>query len=501
MLDGIIGIIRAMYYGSVLEAKRNKYVKGFYMFAVGWIFFMLVIGAASAMTAGLFAVLVTSLVLGIRYYFKYVHPDKKERDMFNQAFEEIELKKKKTKPQYQSKESTEYTITYSFKGCNPVRDWEEKKDDLEMCINAKIIDIKQCDNNLNVIKLVTRIKPLASDLPISKEYLTKDNMLYIGAGYNGVVGMDLNQYPHAFIAGETGSGKSNILKCMILQALYKGFEVVLIDFKRGVSFQRFKNHVATYYEYDEVVKVLNNLVEETKNRLDKFRAVEVDNLPDYNASINNPDSRLKKKIIFIDELAELLKTREKTTATALNESIESLTRLSRSVGIHLIMAVQRPDATIISGQIKNNVSYRVCGRFVDKEPSQIMLGSNIANTLPNIKGRFIVKDDDIHEIQCFNFERKPVRHDTPEPNIEPDIPMPPVLNQMIEPPVHIPIPPLPIHKLTIPAIEQPEPTPASDAPEPIQTATPPEAVVHPKEEAEPEKKISDYDFEFDFSDF
>lgn len=67
------------------------------------------------------------------------------------------------------------------------------------------------------------------------------------------------------------------------------------------------------------------------------------------------------------------------------------------------MGIQRPDSTVISGQIKNNVSYRVCGRFVDNEPSRIMLGDSMASTLPNIKGRFIVKDDGLQEVQSFYF--------------------------------------------------------------------------------------------------
>ena len=112
---------------------------------------------------------------------------------------------------------------------------------------------------------------------------------------------------------------------------------------------------------------------------------------------------LPRKLIFIDELAELLKTRDKELSHVLNDSLETLTRLSRSAGVHLIMGIQRPDSTVISGQIKNNVSYRVCGRFVDKEPSRIMLSSDIASTLPNIKGRFIVKDNDFYEVQCFYF--------------------------------------------------------------------------------------------------
>ena len=212
------------------------------------------------------------------------------------------------------------------------------------------------------------------------------------------------QHPHAFIAGETGSGKSNILKCMIHQAIYKGYEVLLIDFKRGVSFAGFSDKVTVYYEYKDIIKVLRDLVVETTNRLDMFRAVKVDNLKDYNLS-STDSMPLNKKIVFIDELAELLKTKDKETANILSDSIETLTRLSRAVGIHLIMAIQRPDASIVCGQIKNNTPYRVCGRFADKEPSRIVLGSDIASILPNIKGRFIVKDNDMQEVQGFYYSK------------------------------------------------------------------------------------------------
>ena len=103
---------------------------------------------------------------------------------------------------------------------------------------------------------------------------------------------------------------------------------------------------------------------ETTSRLDKFRSRRVDNIADYNRVAGD---YLHRKIIFIDELAELLKTRDKETANTLNDSIETLTRLSRAVGIHLIMGIQRPDSTIIHpapGFGKNKLSRTVlCFRF------------------------------------------------------------------------------------------------------------------------------------------
>jgi S-DNA-T family DNA segregation ATPase FtsK/SpoIIIE len=186
----------------------------------------------------------------------------------------------------------------------------------------------------------------------------------------------------------------------IHQTLIKGYDVILIDFKRGVSFSEFSDYVEIHFEYKSTLQVLKAMVEETKKRLDLFRENKVDNVGDYNRLVNEA---MRRKIIFIDELAELLKTRDKAISNLLYDSLETLTRLSRSVGIHLIMEIQRPDSTIVTGQIKNNVSFRICGRFVDKEPSRIMLCCDRASTLKNIKGRFIIKDNDLEEIQCFYY--------------------------------------------------------------------------------------------------
>ena len=329
------------------------------------------------------------------------YPIKKRRKYFNRLFERVKLiAEDETVPYYlYETEISEFAVMVVFASLVPLSMWEAKKELLEA--NAKIIDIKQAPDNYQQISLIIEMEPLPALAEWSDKYTDlKCDRLNIGLSYSGVVGMDLERQPHAFIAGETGSGKSNVLKCMIHQALIKKYEVILIDFKRGVSFSSFKNSVAVYYEYKDVITVIKNMILETTRRLDKFRSAGVDNIKDYNRVMSD---YLPRKLIFIDELAELLKTKDKELSHVLNDSLETLTCLSRSAGVHLIMGIQRPDSTVISGQIKNNVSYRVCGRFVDKEPSRIMLGSDIASTLPNIKGRFIVKDNDFYEVQCFYF--------------------------------------------------------------------------------------------------
>lgn len=223
----------------------------------------------------------------------------------------------------------------------------------------------------------------------------------LGISYNGYITIDLDRDAHVLIAGETGSGKSNILKLLVYQSLVKNYDVTLIDFKRGVSFSNFSNMVKIVYEYEQAAATLEEVVEETKRRLDLFRSTKVDNITNYNkiTTLKN----LNREIIFIDELAELLNTRDKELSNRLYDALETLTRLSRAAGIHLVIGIQRPDANTVNGQIKNNISCRVCGRFVDKEPSRIMLNCDDASRLANIKGRFLIKDEELQEFQSFYY--------------------------------------------------------------------------------------------------
>lgn len=339
---------------------------------------------------------------GLVVYFADEYPVKKRRKFFNSIFEEIKLKYNDNIPYYIiEKVISEYVICYSFRSFIPLNEWQSKKVLIELHLNEKVLDIKQDTNDYRITHIVVQKEPLPSQIEWDNKYLDdKNNVLNMGNGMYGLVGMDLQKHPHALIGGETGSGKSNILKCMIHQALMKHYEVILIDFKRGVSFASFSDVVDIYYEYDTAMEVLKKMVEETNRRLNLFRTYKVEKLQDYNKLAIN---KMRRKIIFIDELAELLKTRDKEISNSLYDSLETLTRLSRAVGIHLIIGIQRPDSTIVNGQIKNNISFRVCGRFVDKEPSRIMLNCDMASKLENIKGRFIVKDNEINEIQAFYF--------------------------------------------------------------------------------------------------
>ena len=378
-------------------------VMAFLLFSIGVLTFNASLFGTSFLMMFLTALAIFSF--GLWQYEKEA-PERKRREYFYNLFLKVGLHTdEEDVPIYMDFEHvSEYTLVITFYSLIPLSEWNKVREVLEMHLNQNIIDIIQDKQDNRFIYIVIENNPLPSREDWCNTYLEYGKeMLTIGISHVGVVGMDLEYFPHAFIAGETGSGKSNILKCMIHQSLCKDYEVVLIDFKRGVSFSSFQDVVPVYYDENETLEVLNIITIETKRRLDLFREYEVESLNDYNKYAHDS---LRRKIIFIDELAELLRIRDKEMSKLLYDSIETLTRLSRAAGIHLIMGIQRPDSTIISGQIKNNVSFRVCGRFVDKEPSRIMLGNDKASTLQNIKGRFIIKADDLYTVQSFYYETK-----------------------------------------------------------------------------------------------
>lgn len=400
----IAKFFRTIYNGIFVASKQNKVLRIVYVilgaiavivyFVTGTLYIMvLLIG---------FIALVSGMIINAQEYV-----EKEKSDFYDDMFREIGLKTSDdTVIKFMYEEAEEYAKVYAFYTVVPISSWLSKKDKLGMCLNTPILDIVQDRKNNRIVYVVTKVKELPTQIAWNDSYLENADMFALGIGYYGKVAISLAVYPHWFIAGETGSGKSNLLKCLIYQAIQKRYEVVLIDFKRGVSFSSFSKTVKMYYEYDETMILLQEMVAETKHRLDFYRESGVDSLKEYNQK--NKNTPMQRKIIFIDELAELLKVRDKEISNTLYDALETLTRISRSAGIHLIMGVQRADSSVINGQIKSNVPLRICGHFADREPSRIMLSNDSASFLPDIKGRFIVKGSTQQEIQTFYYNNMPI---------------------------------------------------------------------------------------------
>jgi S-DNA-T family DNA segregation ATPase FtsK/SpoIIIE len=225
----------------------------------------------------------------------------------------------------------------------------------------------------------------------SKSRLT----LTMGKDINGrIIHADLTTMPHVLIAGSTGSGKSVAINAMIMSVLFKAtpeqVRLILVDPKR-VELGMYEGipHLFTpiITEPKLAANALRNAVREMERRLKLLASRSVRNLEQYNKlfettpslfEADNPDEKpLPIIVIIIDELADLMML----DRANVEESITRLAQMARAVGIHLVLATQRPSVDVITGLIKANVPTRMSFRLATKVDSRTILDSNGAESL------------------------------------------------------------------------------------------------------------------------
>lgn len=317
---------------------------------------------------------------------------------------------KKIKDKKGLKKSRKYKEIFIFRSNIPMEDWITAQKKIETAMNRNIIRFME-GGSKKVCRIMTvppecRIPQRTdwNDSKIQKE----DGMIVLGEGALEAIRFDLNRTPHVLAAGETGSGKSVILRACLWQLVKKGARVYMIDFKGGVEFgKRYERYGEVITERKRALEVLQELCRENEKRLALFREMEAKNLPEYNRKTGKNLCRIG---VFCDEIAEMLDKKgagkeEREIMEKLEGLVSSLARLSRATGINLFLGVQRPDANILTGQIKNNVPVRICGRFADKPASEIVLGNTDAVYLPDIKGRFLFRLGNVtEEFQAYYFD-------------------------------------------------------------------------------------------------
>jgi S-DNA-T family DNA segregation ATPase FtsK/SpoIIIE len=209
--------------------------------------------------------------------------------------------------------------------------------------------------------------------------------------------------PHLLIAGSTGSGKSVGINMIISSLLYSKdpleVKLAMIDPKKiELSFyKRLRKHfLAVCPDLDEeiitapqnAVLLLKSIEMEMEKRYDKLAKAGVRNIVDYNIKVSEPERRPKDTdemkhhpipyiIVIVDELADLMITAGKDV----EEPITRLAQLARAVGIHLVLATQRPSVNVITGVIKANFSARIAYQVATKVDSRTILDMNGAEQL------------------------------------------------------------------------------------------------------------------------
>jgi S-DNA-T family DNA segregation ATPase FtsK/SpoIIIE len=232
----------------------------------------------------------------------------------------------------------------------------------------------------------------------SQEFLgTKSKLtLAMGKDINGrIAAADLAGMPHLLIAGSTGTGKSVAINAMIMSILFKStpaeVRLVLVDPKR----LELGNYEGVPHLYTPIItepklaaNALRNAVREMERRLKLLAAKGVRNIDSYNRlfddtpslfsdQTNPEDGPIPKIVIVIDELADLMML----DGNNVEESITRLAQMARAVGIHLVLATQRPSVDVITGLIKANFPARVSFRVATKVDSRTILDANGAESL------------------------------------------------------------------------------------------------------------------------
>ena len=219
--------------------------------------------------------------------------------------------------------------------------------------------------------------------------------LALGKDINGrIITADLSTMPHLLIAGSTGSGKSVAINAMIMSLLFKAtpeqVRLILVDPKRV----ELGNYDGVPHLYTPIITepklaavALRNAVREMERRLKLLAEKSVRNIDQYNKlfsedtlSLFDEDSEHKPLpyiVIILDELADLMMLDGKNV----EESITRLAQMARAVGIHLILATQRPSVDVITGLIKANVPTRISFRVATKVDSRTILDSNGSESL------------------------------------------------------------------------------------------------------------------------
>jgi S-DNA-T family DNA segregation ATPase FtsK/SpoIIIE len=246
------------------------------------------------------------------------------------------------------------------------------------------------------------------DLPIALGK-TISNEVYIA---------DLSKMPHLLVAGATGQGKSVGINAILISLLYKmhpsQLKFVLVDPKKVelTLFRKIERHFlaklpgeadAIITDTKKVITTLNSLCIEMDLRYDLLKNGHVRNLKEYNQKFisrklnpNEGHRFLPFIVLIIDEFADLMMTAGKEVETP----IARIAQLARAVGIHLVIATQRPSVNIITGTIKANFPARLAFRVLSKIDSRTILDSGGADQLIGRGDMLLSTGSDLIRIQC-----------------------------------------------------------------------------------------------------
>ena len=262
------------------------------------------------------------------------------------------------------------------------------------------------------------------DLPASASPLA----VWLGKDISGAaVWTDLARMPHILIAGTTGSGKSGcintILTSILLRATPDEVRLILIDPKRiELGYYEAIPHLLTpvVSSPKEASAVLLNVVTEMERRYERLSRLRARSLPEANRALRKRgEDELPYLLVVIDELADLMMI----SPQEVEDAVIRLAQKSRAVGIHLVLATQRPSVDVITGMIKANVPSRIAFAVSSQTDSRVILDANGAESLlgqgdmlfkplgtsrlQRVQGAFVTEEEIALVVEACKVQREP----------------------------------------------------------------------------------------------
>lgn len=330
-------------------------------------------------------------------------PVMRERQKWANLFQTVELKNKDGQfPELVDSNSSAsglQTVVFWPRGLSS-KHFERVQQELGLAMRREIVGIEDNVESGNVIMRLNAspLKGLVSlQKLLNKAGAIGDCDVVLGLATDGPVKRNLSKLPHLMIAGATGTGKSSILRALIYQLLKfsKNTEIMLIDSK-DLDFAAVKRAPQVTYitEDAESYNAIEAAVSDMKRRQQMLSGLGFQN---FEEALKKDKCPFKRRILIIDELAELAKIRKSDPehnqlAKKALDQIERLSSLGRASGIYLIVATQRPDKSVLPGTIKVNFPAKLCFGVPNHADSLAVLQNKGAAELPHIPGRAVYQE-------------------------------------------------------------------------------------------------------------
>ena len=285
-----------------------------------------------------------------------------------------------------------------------LEDFRSAKGALEGALQVYIDEIRE-NREYGTVDIIYARESMPRIFRLESPTKIRAGKYLVGRTRSKPVSVSLTDVPHLLVAGQTGGGKSTFLRQFITTQYLndKKAEFLLVDLKGGMEFQVFENlpRVTVPDSSNMVVRRIEELAEALDKRMAFLKSEKCKDIQQYftklkteGSSTNSTAPTLNRHFVVVDEAAEMFLAGHHASGKEVQKAKRALSKVARqgrAVGMHLVVATQRPDSRALDPQIKANLTGALCFQMANDISSITVLGNGRATDLPSIAGRGIWK--------------------------------------------------------------------------------------------------------------